>query len=143
MIRKINGTAKNTNILKKHIISSENMCITLLVFTSESINKIVGGELYFKAENLQKVGAFKFRGACNAVFSLTESEAAKGVVTHSSGKPCSCTCPCGKTSGNTCTHCNARKCPGYKKESRCRIWSPHYFLQTNPRSKRKHNLKDY
>ena len=55
------------------------------VFTSTSINNIVGAELFFKAENLQKVGAFKFRGACNAVFSLTAVEASKGVATHSSG----------------------------------------------------------
>jgi threonine dehydratase len=50
-----------------------------------SINQIVGVELFFKCENLQKVGAFKFRGACNAVFSLSEEEAQKGVATHSSG----------------------------------------------------------
>jgi len=55
------------------------------VMTSVSIDRIVGAELYFKCENLQKVGAFKFRGACNAVFSLTDEEAAKGVATHSSG----------------------------------------------------------
>ena len=55
------------------------------VLQSSGINSIVGGELYFKCENLQKVGAFKFRGACNAVFSLSEEDAAKGVATHSSG----------------------------------------------------------
>ncbi len=55
------------------------------VLTSKSINKIVGGELHFKCENFQKVGAFKFRGACNAVFSLSEVDAQKGVATHSSG----------------------------------------------------------
>lgn len=55
------------------------------VLTSQSINRIVGAELFFKCENLQKTGAFKFRGACNAIFSLTEDEAAKGVGTHSSG----------------------------------------------------------
>lgn len=55
------------------------------VLTSSSISKIVGGELYFKCENFQKVGAFKFRGACNAVFSLSEEDARKGVATHSSG----------------------------------------------------------
>ncbi|HSO85952.1 MAG TPA: pyridoxal-phosphate dependent enzyme [Draconibacterium sp.] len=55
------------------------------VLTSSSINKIVGGNLFFKCENLQKVGAFKFRGACNAVFSLTNEDAQKGVATHSSG----------------------------------------------------------
>lgn len=55
------------------------------VLTSESINNITGGSLWFKCENLQKVGAFKFRGACNAVFSLTAEDARKGVATHSSG----------------------------------------------------------
>lgn len=55
------------------------------VLTSRSINLITGSELFFKCENLQKVGAFKFRGACNAVFSLSGEEAAKGVATHSSG----------------------------------------------------------
>ncbi|NOR75461.1 MAG: pyridoxal-phosphate dependent enzyme [Draconibacterium sp.] len=55
------------------------------ILTSKSINKIVGGELHFKCENFQKVGAFKFRGACNAVFSLSADDAQKGVATHSSG----------------------------------------------------------
>jgi threonine dehydratase len=55
------------------------------LYSSESVNAITGGELLFKCENFQKVGAFKFRGACNAVFSLTEEEAARGVATHSSG----------------------------------------------------------
>ena len=56
-----------------------------MVLSSSSINRIVGGELFFKCENFQKVGAFKFRGACNAVFSLSEEDAQKGVATHSSG----------------------------------------------------------
>jgi len=55
------------------------------VLSSKSINEIVAAELYFKCENLQKVGAFKFRGACNSVFSLSEEEAKNGVCTHSSG----------------------------------------------------------
>ena len=55
------------------------------VLSSGSINQIVGAELFFKCENLQKVGAFKFRGACNAVFSLIEEDAQNGVATHSSG----------------------------------------------------------
>lgn len=55
------------------------------VLSSKSINKIVGGEVFFKCENFQKVGAFKFRGACNSVFSLSGEEAQKGVCTHSSG----------------------------------------------------------
>lgn len=55
------------------------------VMTSKSINEIVGAELFFKCENLQKVGAFKFRGACNSVFALSPKEAKGGVCTHSSG----------------------------------------------------------
>ena len=50
-----------------------------------SIDAIAGASLFFKCENLQKVGAFKARGATNAVFSLSAAEAAKGVCTHSSG----------------------------------------------------------
>ncbi len=55
------------------------------VMTSETFNKMTGAEIFFKCENLQKAGAFKARGASNAVFSLSEEAAAKGVATHSSG----------------------------------------------------------
>lgn len=55
------------------------------VMSSHKLNEIFGCELYFKCENFQKVGAFKFRGATNAVLSLTPEEKNKGVVTHSSG----------------------------------------------------------
>jgi threonine dehydratase len=55
------------------------------VMTSEVLNGLTGSLLYFKCENLQKVGAFKARGATNAVFMLADAEASRGVVTHSSG----------------------------------------------------------
>ncbi|PKP34054.1 MAG: serine dehydratase, partial [Bacteroidetes bacterium HGW-Bacteroidetes-15] len=55
------------------------------VLTSQSINKILGCKVFLKCENFQKVGAFKFRGASNAVFNLSDKQAAKGVCTHSSG----------------------------------------------------------
>lgn len=55
------------------------------VVTSQYFDRVTGGQLFFKCENLQKAGAFKFRGACNAVFSLSDEEAARGVATHSSG----------------------------------------------------------
>ncbi|MDX9725981.1 MAG: pyridoxal-phosphate dependent enzyme [Bacteroidales bacterium] len=55
------------------------------VLTSRQLNHIFGCELFFKCENFQKVGAFKFRGATNAVLSLTEEKRKAGVVTHSSG----------------------------------------------------------
>ncbi|UZO79480.1 pyridoxal-phosphate dependent enzyme [Aquimarina sp. ERC-38] len=55
------------------------------VLTSSALNKIAGTSLYFKCENFQRMGAFKMRGAINAVFHLTEEEKKYGVVTHSSG----------------------------------------------------------
>jgi threonine dehydratase len=55
------------------------------VMTCKAIDDEVGASLFFKCEHLQKVGAFKARGACNAVFSLDDATAARGVVTHSSG----------------------------------------------------------
>jgi threonine dehydratase len=55
------------------------------VLTCTSLNQLIGAELFCKCENFQKVGAFKFRGACNAVFALAEAEAQRGVATHSSG----------------------------------------------------------
>ncbi len=55
------------------------------VMTSEVLDSLAGARLYFKCENLQKGGAFKARGATNAVFLLTDAAAARGVVTHSSG----------------------------------------------------------
>ncbi|MGN6093702.1 MAG: pyridoxal-phosphate dependent enzyme, partial [Luteibacter jiangsuensis] len=55
------------------------------VLRSDRIDELVGAPIVFKCENLQRGGAFKFRGATNAVWSLGEDEAAGGVVTHSSG----------------------------------------------------------
>lgn len=55
------------------------------VLRSAMLDALSGAELHFKCENLQRGGAFKFRGACNAVWSLSDGQAARGVVTHSSG----------------------------------------------------------
>jgi threonine dehydratase len=55
------------------------------VMTSASLDAVAGSKLFFKCENLQLTGSFKIRGATNAVFSLTDAQAAHGVVTHSSG----------------------------------------------------------
>ena len=55
------------------------------VLTCRSLDEMAGASLFFKCENFQKVGAFKFRGASNAVLALPEKEAARGVLTHSSG----------------------------------------------------------
>jgi threonine dehydratase len=55
------------------------------IFTSRTIDALAGAAVFFKCENLQRVGAFKFRGAANAVFALEEEQARRGVATHSSG----------------------------------------------------------
>lgn len=55
------------------------------VLSSQTLNNQTGAKLFFKCENFQKVGAFKFRGATNAVFSTNEKDASRGFATHSSG----------------------------------------------------------
>ena len=55
------------------------------VLRSATLDAMCGAELFFKCENLQKTGSFKIRGATNAIFSLSDEEASRGIVTHSSG----------------------------------------------------------
>lgn len=72
------------------------------VLRSRSLYEIAGCELHFKAEQLQRGGAFKFRGACNAVWSLTDEEAERGVVTHSSGNHGAALALAARTRGIAC-----------------------------------------
>ncbi len=60
------------------------------VMTSASLDALAGASLHFKCENFQRGGAYKFRGAANAVALLTDEQAAAGVVTHSSGNHATC-----------------------------------------------------
>jgi len=69
------------------------------VLTCSTLNRITQATLFFKCENFQKAGAFKFRGACNAVFSLSDSEARRGVATHSSGNHAQALALAAKTRG--------------------------------------------
>ncbi|HMQ48290.1 MAG TPA: pyridoxal-phosphate dependent enzyme [Saprospiraceae bacterium] len=55
------------------------------IFTNKSINDLCGAELFFKCENLQKIGAFKMRGAASAALRLSDEQRARGLATHSSG----------------------------------------------------------
>jgi threonine dehydratase len=55
------------------------------IMASETLNRMVGAEIYFKCENFQKIGAFKFRGAFNSISQLSEQEKARGIITYSSG----------------------------------------------------------
>ena len=55
------------------------------ILTNKTINQLAGKKIFFKCENFQKIGAFKFRGGWNAISSLSDKEAEKGACTHSSG----------------------------------------------------------
>ena len=55
------------------------------VLTSNYINEFTEAKVYFKCENFQKMGAFKMRGAANAILKLSDEQKSNGVVTHSSG----------------------------------------------------------
>ncbi|MBD9528300.1 pyridoxal-phosphate dependent enzyme [Paracoccus sp. PAR01] len=87
------------------------------VLTSRFINELTGAELFFKCENLQKAGAFKARGASNAVFGLTDEQAAKGVATHSSGNHGSCLAYAAGRRGIPCTVVMPRTAPQAKKDA--------------------------
>ena len=87
------------------------------ILTSRFINELTGAELFFKCENLQKAGAFKARGASNAVFSLTDEQAAKGVATHSSGNHGTCLSYAAGRRGIPCTVVMPRTAPQAKKDA--------------------------
>jgi len=55
------------------------------VLSSSTLNQMLDAKVFFKCENFQRMGAFKIRGACNAILQLTDDERARGVITHSSG----------------------------------------------------------
>ena len=79
----------NQNNLKQTLIEAHNRIKPFIhntpVLSSSLINEMVGADIVFKCENFQKMGAFKMRGAANAILSLSEEERQCGVVTHSSG----------------------------------------------------------
>ncbi|WP_213605153.1 pyridoxal-phosphate dependent enzyme [Pseudoxanthomonas japonensis] len=72
------------------------------VLRSRALDALAGCELHFKAEPLQRTGAFKFRGACNAVWALDDASAARGVVTHSSGNHGAALALAARTRGIAC-----------------------------------------
>ncbi|MDP4022082.1 pyridoxal-phosphate dependent enzyme [Methylobacterium sp. NEAU 140] len=87
------------------------------VLSSRLIDEAAGAELFFKCENLQKAGAFKARGASNAVFSLTNAQAARGVATHSSGNHGTCLSYAAGRRGIPCTVVMPRTAPQAKKDA--------------------------
>lgn len=87
------------------------------VLTSRMLNELTGAELFFKCENFQKAGAFKARGASNAVFGLADAQAAKGVATHSSGNHGTCLSYAAGRRGIPCTVVMPRTAPQAKKDA--------------------------
>ena len=96
--------------IKPHIRRTE-------IRTSDYLNDLVGAELFFKCENFQEPGAFKVRGATNAVFGLSEEQAAKGVATHSSGNHASCLSYAAMRRGIPCNVVMPRTAPQAKKDT--------------------------
>jgi threonine dehydratase len=87
------------------------------VMSSVLLNEIFGCEIYFKCENFQKAGAFKFRGATNAVLSLTDEEIRKGVVTHSSGNHAAALALAARMNGVTASIVMPETAPDVKKRA--------------------------
>ncbi|WP_011582621.1 MULTISPECIES: beta-hydroxyaspartate dehydratase BhcB [Chelativorans] len=87
------------------------------VLTSRMLNELTGAELFFKCENFQKAGAFKARGASNAVFGLSEEQAKNGVATHSSGNHGTCLSYAAGRRGIPCTVVMPRTAPQAKKDA--------------------------
>lgn len=87
------------------------------VLTSRMLNEQTGAEIFFKCENLQKAGAFKARGASNAVFGLSDEQAKKGVATHSSGNHGTCLSYAAGRRGIPCTVVMPRTAPQAKKDA--------------------------
>ncbi|MBB4286779.1 beta-hydroxyaspartate dehydratase BhcB [Roseospira goensis] len=87
------------------------------VLTSETFDRMTGARLFFKCENFQKAGAFKARGASNAVFGLSDEQAARGVATHSSGNHGLSLSYAAGRRGIACTVVMPRTAPRAKKEA--------------------------
>ncbi|MEO0370293.1 MAG: pyridoxal-phosphate dependent enzyme, partial [Pseudomonadota bacterium] len=87
------------------------------VMTSDHLNGLTGAQLFFKCENFQEPGAFKVRGATNAVFGLDEEQSKLGVATHSSGNHASCLSYAANRRGIPCNVVMPRTAPQAKKDT--------------------------
>lgn len=96
--------------IKPHIRRTE-------VLTSAYLDELSGAQLFFKCENFQVPGAFKVRGATNAVFGLDDAQAARGVATHSSGNHASCLSYAAMRRGIPCNVVMPRTAPQAKKDT--------------------------
>ncbi|MEM9524901.1 MAG: beta-hydroxyaspartate dehydratase BhcB [Pseudomonadota bacterium] len=96
--------------IKPHILRTP-------VRMSAHLNELAGADLFFKCENFQEPGAFKVRGAANAVFGLDDAQATKGVATHSSGNHASCLSYAAMLRGIPCNVVMPKTAPQAKKDT--------------------------
>lgn len=107
------------------------------VLTSESINSLLGAELFFKCENFQKAGAFKYRGATHAVLSLSDEEIRYGVATHSSGNHAAALALAAKKRGVKCFVAMPRTAPPVKIDAVKEYGAEITFCEPNLSSREK------
>lgn len=109
------------NLIYSHIQSAHERIQDYIhktpIMQSQQVNKLLGCELYFKAENFQKVGAFKARGACNAIFSMEKNSLNGGVITHSSGNHGAALAWAASLRGVNCTVVIPENAPNVKKQA--------------------------
>ncbi|NND76654.1 MAG: pyridoxal-phosphate dependent enzyme [Flavobacteriales bacterium] len=105
------------------------------VLSSRSINDISGAEIYFKCENFQRMGAFKMRGATNAMLQLPLHEREKGVVTHSSGNFAQAVALAGKTLGVKTTIVMPEDAPSVKVKAVKGYGGKVLFCDANPQAR--------
>ncbi|HRQ76339.1 MAG TPA: pyridoxal-phosphate dependent enzyme [Phycisphaerales bacterium] len=101
------------------------------VMTCATLDRLAGCELFFKCENFQRVGAFKFRGACNAVMKLSDEVAARGVVTHSSGNHAQALALAASIRGITAHIVMPRNAPKCKQEAVAGYGGKIYLCEPN------------
>lgn len=101
------------------------------VLQSSQLNAMFGCKIFFKADNLQKVGAFKARGACNAVFSIDKNLLVKGVITHSSGNHGAALAWAAALRGTNCTVVMPENAPQAKKDAVLSYGASVVFCEAN------------
>lgn len=111
------------------------------ILTSATMDTLAGATLFFKCENLQRVGAFKFRGAANAVFSLDEATARRGVATHSSGNHAQALALAARLRGIEATIVMPRDAPKVKVEA-VRGYGARIVFSGNAPEDRERTLQD-
>ncbi|MFC2085177.1 pyridoxal-phosphate dependent enzyme [Bacteroidota bacterium] len=128
-----------SNLDKNRIISVHERILKYVhnspLLTSRTLNKLTNSNLYFKCENFQKAGAFKFRGATNAVLSLSKDEISRGIATHSSGNHAGALSLAGKLRGAKAFIVMPKNAPKIKIEAVKEYGAEIIFCEPNLKSR--------